>query len=149
MYHYTDMDRHLSQHLSGINLSVLREVGMLLSPCGLNLLNWPEKIWWSGFSNAGSLWNAEYSFIDWSTLAWNGSTLLGLIYGWNRTKLFIYDIIINRFKLQLHYYIHFQTIFLGKLMNLFISSSYELNSTLNVPLKGWMALNKSQRLICH
>ena len=53
---------------------------------------WLRTIWWLPSSNAGALGNAEYPFIaiaPRSTLAQNGSTWQGSIYGSNRPKLHI------------------------------------------------------------
>ena len=49
-----------------------------------------------------------------------------------------YDIVVSEFELQSHCYIHFRINKLGKDMNLFIPLSNGLNSTLTVPLKGWV-----------
>ena len=48
------------------------------------------------------------------------------------------NIIVSEFKLQLHYYVYFQTNTLGEGMKLLILPSYSLKSTTTVLLWGWI-----------
>ena len=47
-----------------------------------------------------------------------------------------YDIVLSKFKLQLHYYVHFWTNALEKGMNSFIPASYGLNSIMTIFFKN-------------
>ena len=57
-----------------------------------------------------------------------------------------YDIIVNRFELQLRYYIHFRTNIIRKGMNPFIPG-YESDSTTTVLSKELLASDNSQKLM--
>ena len=48
------------------------------------------------------------------------------------------DILVDEFKLQWHYGVHFRTNALGKGMNSFIPFSIRLNSTTTDVLQGWL-----------
>ena len=49
-----------------------------------------------------------------------------------------YDIVINKFEIQLRYYIDFRTNTNGKIMNILFPTRYGLNSTTIFLLKGWI-----------
>ena len=49
-----------------------------------------------------------------------------------------FNSVVSEFKVQWRYYVHYLTYALGKGMNTFIPSSFELNSTTTVLLQGWL-----------
>ena len=66
------------------------------------------------------------------------------------TNMLECSIVVSNFKLQLYYYIHFQTNTLEKRYESPNSSSYGLNSVITVFFtRIALAVNNPQRLICH
>ena len=63
--------------------------------------------------------------------SWIMGNLHGIV-----TNMLDCNIVVSKFKLQRHYYVHFRTNRLGKDMTLLILSSFVLNSTTTVLLEG-------------